>query len=78
MQQQPSPPQDHPLRQLMRRLNQVFAEFNAFLLAVAIGIAVLDFTGFVVLRASAELARVQHGAFVATPSLSSANPIAYR
>ncbi|HEV2334015.1 MAG TPA: hypothetical protein VGS13_00810 [Stellaceae bacterium] len=78
MSQQSSPSQDHPLRQMMRGLNHVFAEFNVFLLAVAIGIAVLDLTGFVVLRASAELARTQQSAFFAMPSPSPPNSIASR
>jgi hypothetical protein len=37
----------------------MFGEINAFLLALAIGLAVLDFTCFVGLRVSAEIPRAQ-------------------
>jgi hypothetical protein len=55
--QQLSPSDDTSFRQLVRRLSVVFAEINVVLLAVAIGLAVLDLTCFVTLRASIELTK---------------------
>ena len=46
---QPSP-RDHTPRQLLRRLDRVFREINPILLALAIGLAVLDATCFSVVR----------------------------
>ena len=53
-----SPGQGSPLH-LLRRLNRVFGELNVVLLAVAIGLAVLDFTCFVSLNTSAAIARAE-------------------
>jgi hypothetical protein len=78
MQQQLSPSDDHPPRQAMRRLNRVFGEINVFLLAVAIGLAVLDFTCFVALSASAEIARVEQNRISAAPSSSPSGPMVFR
>jgi hypothetical protein len=60
--QQQSPSGDYLPSRLMRRLNRAFGEINAFLLAVAIGLAVLDLTCFVTLKASLEITRAQAGA----------------
>jgi hypothetical protein len=57
MQQLPS--SDQGSLQLLRRLNRVFGELNVVLLAVAIGLAALDFTCFVSLNASASIARAE-------------------
>ena len=51
-----------PRAQFLRRLNRMLGEINALLTAVAIGLAVLDFTCFLALRVSAEIARSQFGA----------------
>ena len=51
-----------------QRLNRAFGEINVFLLAIAIGLAVLDFTGFVALRTSDELARAHVSVTAGTPS----------
>jgi hypothetical protein len=42
-----------------RRFDRMFGEINAVLVAVALGLAVLDFTGFVTLRAVDSLAAAQ-------------------
>ena len=55
---------------LLRRLDRAFGEINVFLLALAIGIAALDVTCFITLRASAEIARANQNVILATPSLS--------
>ena len=59
--QQPSPFGD-PRAQFLRRLNRMLGEINVLLTAVAVGLAVLDFTSFLALRVSAEIARSQFGA----------------
>ena len=59
--QQPSPLGD-PRAQFLRRLNRMLGEINVLLTAVAVGLAVLDFTCFLALRLSAEIARSQFGA----------------
>jgi len=58
--QQPSPSGD-PRAQFLRWLNRMLGEINVLLTAVAIGLAVLDFTCFVALRVSAEIGRSQFG-----------------
>jgi hypothetical protein len=58
MQHQPSS-NDHPARHWLHRLNRMLAEINVFLLAVAIGLAVLNFSCFVALRVDSEIARTQ-------------------
>ena len=58
---QPSPFGD-PRAQFLRRLNRMLEEINVLLTAVAVGLAVLDFTCFLALRVSAEIARSQFGA----------------
>ena len=58
--QQPSPSGD-PRAQFLRRLNHMLGEINVLLTAVAVGLAVLDFTCFVALRVSAEIGRPQFG-----------------
>jgi hypothetical protein len=55
------PPSMISPRQLMRRADRICQEINCVLLIVAIGLAVLDFTGFVILKASMEVARTQAG-----------------
>ena len=52
--QQHSPFGD-PRAQFLRRLNYILGEMNVQLTAVAVGLAVLDFTCFVALRASADI-----------------------
>jgi hypothetical protein len=52
--QQPSPSGD-PRAQFLRRLNHILGEMNVLLTAVAVGLAVLDFTCFVALRVSADI-----------------------
>ena len=59
--QRPSPFGD-PAAQFLRRLNRMPGEINVVLTAVAVGLAVLDFTCFLALRLSAEIARSQFGA----------------
>jgi len=61
-----------------QRLNRAFGEINVFLLAIAIGLAVLDFTGFVALRTSAELTRAHASATAETPSPSFFEPYPFR
>jgi len=78
MQQQLWPSDDHSLRHLMRRLNRVFGEINVFLLAVAIGLAVLDATCFVALSASTEIARAQHSPISAALPPSTSDSVAFR
>lgn len=56
--QQPSPFGD-PRAQFLRRLNRMLGELNVLLTAVAVGLAVLDFTCFLALRVSAEIGRSQ-------------------
>ena len=46
---------DHPPPHSPHRLNRMFGEINAFLLALAIGLAVLDFTCFALLKTSTEI-----------------------
>jgi hypothetical protein len=55
-------------RPLMRRLDRAFGEINVVLLALAIGLAALDFTCFVTLRGTAEIARAQLQLTAATMS----------
>lgn len=57
--QQLSPMQHGSSTLLLRRLNRVFGEVNIVLVAIAIGLAVLDFTCFLTLRASAEISRAR-------------------
>jgi hypothetical protein len=45
------------LRLLRRQLEHVFGEINVILLAIAIGLAILDYTYFLSLRLAAEMAR---------------------
>ena len=47
---QPSLRSDHTPTQLLRRLDRVFREINPILLALAIGVAVLDVTCFSMVR----------------------------
>jgi hypothetical protein len=54
--QQPSPFGD-PRAQFLRRLDRMLGEMNVLLTAVAVGLAVLDFTCFLALKVSAEIAR---------------------
>ena len=58
--QQPSPFGD-PRAQFLRRLNRMLGEINVLLTAVAVGLAVLDFTCFLALRVSAEIGRSHSG-----------------
>ena len=70
--QQPSPFGD-PRAQFLRRLNRMLGEISVLLTAVAVGLAVLDFTCFLALKVSAEIARPQFGARLpeqVTPSVS--------
>jgi hypothetical protein len=60
--QQLSQSDGRSLRQFIARLNRLFGELNAFLLVVAIGLAMLDLTCFTVLRVSTELTRAQSAA----------------
>ncbi|MBO0736974.1 MAG: hypothetical protein J2P48_10455 [Alphaproteobacteria bacterium] len=71
--QQRSPSDDHSLRNLPRRLDRVFGEINAFLLVLAIGLAVLDVTCFVGLKVSDEIQWAQLA--TAMPPLSSERSI---
>lgn len=77
MQQKLWPSDDHRPRQVMRRLDRVFGEINVFLLTVAIGLAVLDYTCFVALNASTAIARVQQNR-ISAPSPSPSRPMVYR
>ena len=70
--QHPSPFGD-PRDQFLQRLNRMLGELNVLLTAVAVGLAVIDFTCFLALRVSAEIARSQFGARPpeqVTPSVS--------
>jgi hypothetical protein len=78
MQQQLSPSDDHSPRHLARRLNRVFGEINVFLLALAIGLTVLDATCLVTLSASNEIARRQQSPISTEPSPSPSGPIEFR
>jgi hypothetical protein len=55
------PPFGDPRAQFLRRLDRMLGEINVLLTAVAVGLAVLDFTCFVALRVSAEIGRSQFG-----------------
>jgi hypothetical protein len=57
--QQLSPSDLNPFRHLLGRLSRVFAEINVALLAITIGLAVLDLTCFVTLSASVEITRAR-------------------
>ena len=48
-----------PRAQFLRRLNRILGELNVLLMAIAVGLAVLDFTCFVALRVSAEIRQSQ-------------------
>ena len=52
----------------MPRLNRIFSEINIVLVAIAIGLAVLDFTCFVALTAFREISRAQ--AATASPAFA--------
>ena len=54
-------PSGGPRAQFLRRLNHILGEINVLLTAVAVGLAVLDFTCFVALRVSAEIGRSRFG-----------------
>jgi hypothetical protein len=77
--QQSSPRDDHSPKQLLQRLDRVFGEMNVILLALAIGLAVLDFTCFSALGLS-DAWSVPHTtsgidrALLAPPSAASAEP----
>ncbi|MBV8118597.1 MAG: hypothetical protein JO081_01505 [Alphaproteobacteria bacterium] len=64
-----SQPDDHSPRQSIGRLNRLFGELNASLLAIAIGLAALDFTCFAVLRISTELTRASSAGQTTSPRL---------
>ncbi len=67
------PPSDHNSpRDLRHRLDRMFGEINGFLLVVAIGLAVFDLIGFVALRSSADMTRIQRGTGSTGPALASA------
>jgi hypothetical protein len=51
---------------MMQKLNRLLDEMNVFLCAVAIGLAVLDFTCFMTLTLSAEIKRSEQSALSAT------------
>jgi len=65
---QPSHSNSKENSSLLKRLDRIFGELNAFLFAIAIGLAVLDFTCFVTLRASADLSRMAVRTAPAAPS----------
>ncbi|HVB15329.1 MAG TPA: hypothetical protein VNF04_02230 [Stellaceae bacterium] len=72
----PSPPRRNPPQDLKQRLDRTFGEINAVLLAVALGLAMLDLTAFSALRLSDELMRAQqHRQAVEAPSTVAA-PVA--
>lgn len=72
--QQLSPSDDNPFRQLLRRLSGDIVDINVVLLAVAIGLAVLDLTCFVTLTASVEITRAQAPASQRVPAGSLERP----
>ena len=74
--QQPSPLGD-PRAQFLRRLDRMLGEINVLLTAVVVGLAVLDFTCFLALKVSAEIARSQFGAKPSEQVMRSVNqPVA--
>ena len=56
--QPPSPTDERSSPSFLSRLNRMLGDINVFLLAVAIGLATLDFTCFVLLRVIDELMRM--------------------
>ena len=48
--QQPPLREERTSKQLTHRLDRLFGDINAFLIALAIGLAILDFTCFTALR----------------------------
>jgi len=52
---QRSSPHHQPLRRLLGQLDRIFGEINAALIAIAIGLAMLDYTYLVWLKISAAL-----------------------
>ena len=77
--QRSSPRDDHSPKQLWQRLDRVFAEMNVILLALAIGLAVLDITCFSALGLSDALSLPHttpgiEKALLAPPSPSAAEP----
>jgi len=61
---------DHPPPHSPHRLNRMFGEINAFLLALAIGLAALDFTCFALLKTSTEITWAQLTPTTPSPSLA--------
>ena len=61
-----SPSHNHAAPPFSQRLDRVFADLNAVLVALAIGLAVLDFTCFVGLASFAEITRAEQNALLAT------------
>ncbi len=55
--QRPTPTDDSSPQPFLQRLNRAIGEINAFLVAIAIGLATLDFTCFVLLRVINEMMR---------------------
>ena len=53
--QQPPLREGQTPKHLMHRLDRLFGDMNAFLIVLAIGLAVLDFSCFTALRAAAEI-----------------------
>ena len=51
-----SSPNEHPQKPLAHQLNRVFGEINAVLVAVALGLAVLNASCFVALKTSEAIA----------------------
>jgi hypothetical protein len=78
MQQQIWPSDNHPRPQHIRRLDRVLGEINASLVAVAIGLVVLDATCFAALSASTEIARTRQSRISWDPSPSPLGPIVFR
>ncbi len=70
--QQLSPSNGHSPPRLTQRLNRMLGEINVFLLALAIGLTVLDLTCYLALTVSDQLSRVQPGAEATMPPVAAA------
>ena len=62
-----SRPDDAP-GSFRRSFDRLVGELNVALCAIAIGLAVLDFTCFVTLRTIVEVKRAEHAALLGTPA----------
>jgi hypothetical protein len=60
------PSDDRSDQPFLRRLDRAFSDLNAILLALAIGLALLDFTCFIGMATFSEIRRAEQSALLAT------------